>query len=68
MIKNCYHWSKMVQYGFNITQNMKMAKLVQNNLGQTISYSNIFKCFGQIYFSAKIFVNFSRAICSDIHL
>ena len=35
--RNCYYWSKMVQYGFKITQNyIKMAKIVQNNLGKII--------------------------------
>ena len=49
----------MVQYGSKITQNMKMAKIVQNNLGKIIWYSNTFKYFGRIYSFAKIFVDFS---------
>ena len=51
----------MVQYGSKITQNMKMAKIVQNNLGKIIWYSNTFVYFGRIYSFAKIFVDFSRA-------
>ena len=58
MVKNGYYWSKMVLYGSKATQNMKMATIVQNNLGQRIRYSNIFVYFGQIYSFAKIFVDF----------
>ena len=58
MVKNGYYWSKMVQYGSQITQNMKMAKIVQNNLGQINWYLNVFEYFGRIYSSAKIFVDF----------
>ena len=38
-----------------------MAKIVQNNLGKTILYSNTFEYFVQIYSFAKIFVVFSWA-------
>ena len=37
---------------------MKIAKIVQNNIGQIIRYSNIFAYFGQIYSFAKIFIDF----------
>ena len=49
---------KMVWYGPKIKQNMKMAKIVQNNHGQIIIYSNIFVHFGWIYSFAKIFIDF----------
>ena len=69
MVKNDYYWSKMVQYGSKITQNMKIAKIVQNNLGKVIWYLNIFKYFGGIYSFAKIFVDFFLGqIYSNIHL
>ena len=58
MVENCYYWSKMVQYGSKITQNMKIDKIVQNNLGKIIWYLNTFEYFGQIYSFAKIFVDF----------
>ena len=48
----------MVQYGYKITQHMKMAKIVQNNLGKIIRYLNTFKYFGKIYSFAKIFFDF----------
>ena len=71
----------MVQYGSKITKNMKMAKIVQNNLGKIIWYSNTFEYFGRIYSFAKISVDFlwatlfgysfviflSCRIYSDIH-
>ena len=53
-----YYLSKMVQYGYKTTQHMKMAKIVQINLGTIIWYSNTFEYFGQIYSFAKIFVDF----------
>ena len=36
-----------------IIQSIKMAKIVQNNIGQIIRYSNIFVYFGRIYSFAK---------------
>ena len=53
-----YYWSKMVQYGYKITQHMKMAKIVQNSVGKIIWYSNKFEYFGQIYSFTKKFVDF----------
>ena len=64
---NCYYWSKMVQYGSKITQNMKIAKIVKNNVGQIIWYSNTFKYFGRIYYSQKHLFIFLGQIYSDIH-
>ena len=40
---------------------MKMAKIVQNNHGQTIWYSSTLEYFGRIYSFTKIFLDFSRA-------
>ena len=60
-VKICNYWSKMVQYGSKITQNMKMAKIVQNSLGKIIWYSNTFEYFGRIYSFEKIFVDFTWA-------
>ena len=37
---------------------MKMAKIVQNNLGKLISYLNTFEYFRQIYSFAKVLVDF----------
>ena len=51
----------MVQHGSKITQNMKMAQIVQKNLGKIIWYSNTLEYFGRIYSFAKIFVDFSWA-------
>ena len=48
-----------------MTQNMKMAKIVQNIIGQIVKYCNIFVYFGQIYSFSKIFVD---PIYSDIYL
>ena len=42
IFKNCYYRSKIVQYGPKITQNMKIAKIVQNSVGQIIWYSKIY--------------------------
>ena len=48
----------MVQYGSKITQNIKMAIIVQNSLGNITWYLNTFEYFGQIYSFAKIFIDF----------
>ena len=60
-VKNGNYWSKMIQYGSKITQNMKMAEIVQKNLGQIIWYFNTFEYFRWIYSFAKYLLIFSRA-------
>ena len=67
MVKNGYYWSKLVQYGPKITQNMKMAKIVQKNLGHIIWYSNTFEYFGRIFSFAKYLLIFPGPIYLDIH-
>ena len=48
----------LVQNGLILAQNIKMSKIVQNNLGQIIRYLFVSVYFGQIYLFAKIFINF----------
>ena len=69
MVKNCFYWSKMVQYGSKITQNMKMAKIVQINLGQIIWYSNTFEYFHSQKYSLHFFMGkFIRIFICDIFI
>ena len=60
-LKNGDKWLLMVAIGsicVKNTQNMGIAKLVQNNLKQIFRYLKIYEYFGQIYLFAKIFVDF----------